>query len=67
MVCYYAPDIAKFMGTKYGLLNAIADWCGHATPKRMTSDYASNNWGRIMDGHPIFDKAYALCTAKSAA
>ena len=63
MVCYFAPDIMKFMGTKYGFINAVSDWCGHATPTRMTSDYQSNNWGRIIDGHPIFDKAYELVTA----
>jgi phage/plasmid-like protein (TIGR03299 family) len=66
MICYMAPDIAKFLGTKYGFLNAVSDWCGHATPKRMTNEYASNNWGRIMDGHPVFDLAYSLCTKGAA-
>lgn len=65
MICYLAPDIAKFMGTKWGFLNAVSDWCGHATPKRMTTDYALNNWGRIMDGHPVFDRAYELCNKAS--
>ena len=62
MICYMAPDIAKFIGTKYGLLNAVSEWCGHATPARNTANYKSNNWGRIMNGHPIFDLAYNLCT-----
>ena len=62
MICYMAPDIAKFIGTKYGFLNAVSDWCGHATPARNTANYKSNNWGRIMNGHPIFDLAYNLCT-----
>lgn len=66
MICYMAPDIAKFLGTKYGFLNAVSDWCGHAAPKRMTNEYASNNWGRIMDGHPVFDLAYSLCTKGAA-
>ena len=61
MICYMAPDIAKFLGTKYGFLNAVSDWCGHAEPARNTANYRENNWGRIMGGHPIFDKAYALC------
>lgn len=61
MVCYMAPDIAKFLGTKYGFLNAMADWCGHSMPSRNTKEYAANNWGRIMDGHPMFDMAYELC------
>ena len=64
LVCYYAPDIQKFLGTKYGFVNAVADWCDHATPARMTSEYRANNWGRIIDGHPILDKAYELVTAK---
>ena len=63
MVCYLAPDILKFIGTKYGFMNAVSDWCGHAEPTRHTEDYQSNNWGRIMDGHPVFDKAYELITA----
>ena len=62
MICYMAPDIAKFIGTKYGFLNAVSDWCGHAAPTRNTANYKSNNWGRIMNGHPIFDLAYNLCT-----
>ena len=65
MACYLAPDIAKFIGTKYGFMNAVSDWCGHATPSRMTSEYQNNNWGRIIDGHPIFDKAYELVTASA--
>lgn len=64
LVCYYAPDIQKFLGTKYGFVNAVADWCDHATPARMTSEYRANNWGRIIDGHPILDRAYELVTAK---
>jgi phage/plasmid-like protein (TIGR03299 family) len=62
MICYMAPDIAKFVGTKYGFLNAVSDWCGHATPARNTANYKANNWGRIMNGHPVFDLAYNLCT-----
>ena len=64
MVCYFAPDIAKFANTKWGVINAVSDWCGHATPARNTVEYNSNNWGRIMGGHPVMDKAYALLTAK---
>lgn len=65
MICYMAPDIAKYIGTKYGFLNAVSDWVGHSTPARNTASYRENNWGRIIDGHPIFDLAYNLCT-KSA-
>ena len=66
-VCYLAPDIAKFLNTKYGVLNAVSDWVGHATPTRTTPDYQSNNWGRIIVGHPVLDKAYELLTSKVSA
>lgn len=64
MVCYFAPDIKKYIDTKYGFINAVADWCGHAEPSRRTADYNANNWGRIMGGHPVLDKAYELVCAK---
>lgn len=64
MYCYVQPDIARFLGTKYGFINAVADWCDHAEPQRNTADYQANNWGRIMNGHPVLDKAYELVTAK---
>ena len=64
LICYFAPDIKKYVDTKYGFMNAISDWCGHAKPTRQTAEYADNNWGRIMNGHPVFDKAYELVLAK---
>jgi len=45
---------------KWGFINAVSDYVGHATPARLTENYAENNWGRIMNGHAIFDKAVAL-------
>lgn len=56
MICYFAPDIAKFQGTAWGVVNAMADMVGHAAPLRQTKDYDANNWGRIMDGHVLMDK-----------
>lgn len=61
--CYFAPDIQKYLGTKYGFINAVADWVDHSAPARLTSSYAENNWGRIIDGHPILDMAYELVGA----
>lgn len=66
LIAYCAPDIAKFKGTQYGFMNAVTDFVGHATPNRVTKDYQQNNWGRIMDGHPIVDKALELLCAKAA-
>jgi len=61
MVCYLAPDIAKFRGTAWGAMNAMADFVGHAMPHADRKTYAENNWSRIMDGHVMMDKMTALC------
>ena len=55
MTCYLAPDLVKYFGTAYGAVNAMADMVAHAAPARMTSNYAENNWGRIMAGHKLVD------------
>lgn len=58
--CMLAPDLVKFLNTKWGFINAVSDWVGHANPARAAESYAENNWGRIMNGHPIMDRAMAL-------
>lgn len=63
ITCYFAPDLVKFANTKWGVINAVSDWCGHAAPNRNTVEYRDNNWGRIMGGHPVLDKAYQLVGA----
>jgi phage/plasmid-like protein (TIGR03299 family) len=62
MACYYAPDIMKYRNTKYGVINAIADYVDHSNPLRNTQNYRENNWERIMNGHKLFDNAYDLLT-----
>lgn len=62
MVCMFAPDLANFVGTKWGFLNAIADYVDHAQPQRRTKNYDQNNWGKIMAGHPMLDKAFAMAS-----
>lgn len=56
MVCYFMPDLAKFRGTGWGVVNAMADMVDHSRPRRNTKNYAENNWGRIMDGHELLDR-----------
>lgn len=58
-VCYAAPDIAKFQGTAWGAINAMSDLVGHSLPHRNTQTYNELNWGRIMDGHALFDQMVA--------
>lgn len=60
MVCMLAPDLANFVGTKWGFLNAIADYVDHSEPQRRTKNYDQNNWGKIMVGHPMLDKAFVM-------
>lgn len=62
--CMMAPDLYKFLGTKWGFLNAVSDFADHGAPKRNTVNYQDNNWGRVLDGHPILDLAYALVNNK---
>lgn len=60
VVCMLRPDIAQFLGTKWGFLNAVADHVGHTAPVRQTRNYEANRWEAIITGHPILDKAFAL-------
>jgi len=59
MICMMRPDLANFIGTKWGFINAIADYVDHSEPMRRTKNYDQNNWGKIMIGHPMLDKAMA--------
>lgn len=65
-VAYFMPDIAKFRETAWGAVNAMSDVITHQVPKRNTASFNENRWGRIMDGHAIFDKFVELVNAKIA-
>lgn len=60
MACVFAPDLAKFIGTKYGFLNAVADYADHSQPVRQTKAWQENRCGYVITGHPLLDKAMAL-------
>ena len=55
MVCLFAPDLENFRGTAWGAVNAISDFATHNQPRRNTENYRENNWGRVIDGHPVID------------
>ena len=59
IACTLAPDLAQFLGTKWGFLNAVSDYVGHSEPARRTQNYEENRWGNIIGGHSLFDKACA--------
>jgi len=60
IACMMAPDLANFFNTKWAFVNAVSDYVGHAEPQRHTKNYEANNWGKIMVGHPLLDKAMEI-------
>lgn len=65
MIAYFMPDIKQFRNTAWGVLNAMSDFCGHASPKRNTSTYQENNFERIVIGHPLLDLMLQKVAAKA--
>lgn len=63
---YNAPDIAKFEDSAWKAVNAMSDVVTHSTPKRNTTTYNENRWGKIMDGHVLFDQFTNLVNKKIA-
>lgn len=59
IVCMLRPDIAQFLNTKWGFINAVSDYVGHSEPARHTKNFEENRWGNIIGGHWILDKAMA--------
>lgn len=55
MYCYFAPDIAKFQGTAWGVVNAASDFATHAAPVRKTAKYAENRFSNSLNGNVIID------------
>lgn len=58
--CYNEADIAKFKGTVWGAINAMADLVDHSAPLRNTADYYNNAWNKLILGHPTLDTFYRL-------
>ena len=65
-VAYFMPDIVKFRDTAWGAVNAMSDVVTHQTPKRNTKSFNENRWGKIMDGHVMFDRFVELVNKKIA-
>lgn len=63
IICTMRPDLAAFLGTKWGFLNAVSDYVGHSEPARRTKNYDENRWGNIIGGHWLLDKAMELVAA----
>lgn len=60
---YEMSDVSQFKGTKWGVINAVTDFADHAVPTRLTKNFQENNWGRIINGHPLVDSFYSKLSA----
>ena len=65
MICYWMPDIRKYHGTEYAIINAAADYADHTAPQRNTSTYQERNFERVIVGHPILDKVVEMMSVKA--
>lgn len=54
---YIAQDIQKFVGTGWGVVNAVSDVTTHNLNNRQTQEALFN---KTIDGHPMIDMAYAM-------
>lgn len=64
---YNMPDIQKFEDSAWKAVNAMSDVITHSAPRRNTASYNENRWGKIMDGHMLFDQFNNLINKKIAA
>mgnify|MGYP002763138897 CR=1 FL=1 len=64
---YSMPDIQKFDESAWKAVNAMSDVITHSAPRRNTASYNENRWGKIMDGHMLFDQFNNLINKKIAA
>lgn len=60
MICTVSPDLVKFLNTKWGFVNAVADYVGHSDPARHTKNFSENRWGSIIGGHRLLDAAVQM-------
>lgn len=56
--CLNMPDIKQFKNTAWGVMNAVSDQATHLAPIRRSQTYFENNWGRLINGHPMIDNLY---------
>ena len=59
-ICYAAPDLDRFRGTAWGVVNAVADLVDHSLPHKNTANYAENNFAKSAEGHPLLNKVVRM-------
>lgn len=58
--CWFAPDLANFVGTAWGAVNAASDLITHYQPMRTTASFAEKNFERVVDGNSIINGFHNL-------
>ena len=59
VACTIVPDLLKFKGTAYQILQAASDFATHRNPGRKTTTYKERNFSNILDGNIIIDTTFA--------
>lgn len=59
----YVPDLANFVHTGWGAVNAVADFEAHRPPSRETPSWRERRFESITDGGTLLDKTYSLVTS----
>ena len=60
---FEAPDLKVHSKNGFRFVNAVSDFATHAKPLRETASYKDNLFMKVLDGHPIIDKAYTMIKA----
>lgn len=55
-----APDIAKFKGTGWALVNAVSDFLQHSEPQRKTETFKENRLDATLKGDKLLDTVTAM-------
>lgn len=58
-----APDLKKFNGTKWGVIQAVSDFVYHAEPLRKTATREEALMKSVLDGDALLDEVYELIAA----
>lgn len=60
---FEAPDLKGVGKNGYRFICAVSDFATHAKPLRETASYKENLFLKVMEGHGVIDKAYAMVKA----
>ena len=62
-MCYFAPDIAKFKNTAWGVINAASDFATHVRSGQSKGKFSETNWASVMNGNMIIDNIMTQVSA----